>query len=276
MFSAIADVSHVCLGLICAISLFSRQIEAEELRYGRLNPFCPFTCDFDESGQYGVVIDIFRAVTAMNGMTYRDVEVPSKRKFTALDSDFSNVTTVWSTNKKALASVVPAEEAIVAVRWGTATRNDLDFMFRTLEDLKNVVLIVSATMDFSQEFEDYLQAGEKSGRIILLYGEDVARRGMNLLSRERGDVYLTGMIPLGHRIKNWGYVGKFNVAHAPYFPTAYVYPSFSNNNPKAQVYADMMTDGIRKLRETGQLAKILAAYGLTDWADEVQSSTLSQ
>ncbi len=132
MFRAIADVSHVCLGLICAISLFSRQADAEELRYGRLNPFCPFTCDFDESGQYGVVIDIFRAVTAMNGMTYRDVEVPSKRKFTALDSDFSNVTTVWSTNKKALASVVPAEEAIVAVRWGTATRNDLDFMFRTL------------------------------------------------------------------------------------------------------------------------------------------------
>ena len=30
MFRAIADVSHVCLGLICAISLFSRQIAAEE------------------------------------------------------------------------------------------------------------------------------------------------------------------------------------------------------------------------------------------------------
>jgi hypothetical protein len=110
MARAIVGISHFCLALICAISLFPRPVDAEELRYGRLNPFCPFTCNFEESGQYGVVIDIFRAVTAMNGMTYRDVEVPSKRKFTALDSDFSNVTTVWSTNKKAIASVVPADE----------------------------------------------------------------------------------------------------------------------------------------------------------------------
>jgi len=204
----------------------------------------------------------------MNGMTYRDVKVPSKGKFSALDSDFSNVTTVWSTNKEALASVVPAEEAIVAVRWGAATRNDLDFTFRTLEDLKDLILIVSATTDFSQEFEEFLQAGQKSGRVILLYGENVARRGLNLLSRGRGDVYLTGMIPLGQSLKNWGYLGQFNVTHTPYFPTAYVYPSFSNNNPKAQEYADMMTDGIRELRKTGQLATILAAYGLTDWVDE--------
>jgi polar amino acid transport system substrate-binding protein len=268
MAKAIAGFFHVCLALICGMSLFPRQADAEELRYGRLNPFCPFTCNFEEDGRHGLVIDIFMAVTAMNGMTYRDVEVPSKRKFTALDADISNVTTVWSTNKKALASVISAEEAIVAVRWGTATRNDLDFTFRTLEDLKDLVLIVSATTDFSQEFEEFLQAGEKSGRVILLYGENVARRGLNLLTRGRGDVYLTGMVPLGHRIKNWGYMGKFNVAHAPYFPTAYVYPSFSKNNPKAQDYADMMTDGIRDLRKTGRLAEILAAYGLTDWAGE--------
>ena len=141
-------------------------------------------------------------------------------------------------------------------------------MFRTLDDLENVILIVSATTDFSQEFEEYLQVGEKSGRVILMYGENVGKRGLALLSRGRGDVYLTGIIPLGHRTKKLGISDEFNITHAPYFPTAYVYPSFSKNNPKAQQYADMMTAGIRELRRTGRLATILAAYGLTDWADE--------
>ena len=141
-------------------------------------------------------------------------------------------------------------------------------MFHTLDDLKDVILIVSATTDFSQDFEEYIQAGEKTGRVIMMYGENLGKRGLALLSRGRGDVYLSGMVPLGHRIKNWGYSGQFNVTHAPYFPTAYVYPSFSKNNPKAQQYADMMTDGIRELRKTGELAKILAAYGLTDWAGD--------
>ena len=215
-----------------------------------------------------MVIDIFRAVTAMNGMTYRDVVVPSKRKFIALDSNFSNVTTVWSTNEEALASVVPAAEAIVAVRWGTATKIDFDFTFRTLKDLERVKLIVAASTEYPPEFEEYINASQYSDRVILLYGENLGKRGLALLSRGRGDVYLTGMIPLGHRIEQWGHSGQFNITHAPYFPTAYVYPSFSTNNPKAQEYADMMTDGIRELRKTGQLAKILAAYGLTDWASE--------
>jgi len=262
-----SGVSYVCLGLICAISLFSRQIEAEELRYGRLYPYCPYTCDFEKDGQQGLVIDIMMAVTAMNGMTYRNVPVPSKRKFTALDSDFSNVTTVWSTNKEAMASVVSAEEAIVAVRWGTATRKDLNFTFRTLEDLKGLILISAASTDYSQEFEKFLQDGRKSGQVLMLFDEN-QERGLKLLSRGRGDVYLYGMDPLEYRIKKSGYSDEFKITYAPYFPTAYVYPSFSRNNPKAQEYAAMMTDGIRELRRTGRLAKMLAVYGLTDWAGD--------
>ncbi len=253
-------------GIIAILSIIPLRVESGELRYGRMNPFCPFTCDFDKDGQHGVVVDIFKAVAEMNGMTYLDVLVPSKRKFTALDSDFSNVTTVWSTNQKALASVVPADEAIVAVRWGTATRKNFDFVFRRLDDLKRVKLLVAAGTDFSQEFEDYIQAGTKSGDVILLHGSDIGKRALTLLSRGRGDVYLTGIIPLEFRIKKFGLSEELEVTHAPYFPTAYVYPSFSKNNPMAQEYADMMTAGIRELRKSGRLANILAAYGLTDWA----------
>ena len=86
-----------------------------------------------------------------------------------------------------------------------------------------------------------------------------------MLLEKRVDAYLSGMIPLEFRAKDQGLADQVTITHAPYFPTAYVYPGFSKNNPKAQVWADMMTLGIRELRVKGQLEKILAAYGLTDW-----------
>ncbi|MDP6876447.1 MAG: hypothetical protein QF521_23255 [Alphaproteobacteria bacterium] len=255
------------LVLILASLIAPRHANAEELRYGRWSEFCPFTCFFKEHGQHGLVIDILMEVAAMNGMTYRTVKVPAKRKFSALNTDITNVATVWSTNQKALASVVPAKEAIVAVRWATASKKDYDFQFRKLEDLKRVKLIMADGTDLSPEFMDYLKTGAASGRVQLLYGKDFGKRGLNMLLKDRGDVYLTGMIPLGFRIKKFGFGDRIKVTHAPYFPTAYIYPSFSKNNPRAQAYADMMTKGSRQLRKSGRLATILDAYGLTDWAD---------
>jgi len=261
-----AACTYICLALVIGIPIVAGRVAAEELRYGRLDSYCPFTCDISKDGQYGLVVDIFKAVTAMNGMTYRDVEVPSNRKYIALDADVSNVTTVWSTNRKAISSVVLAKEAIVASRWATATKNDADFTFRKLDDLDRVRLIASSTLDHSQEFAGYLATGTESNRVIILHGMDIENRALQMLLLGRGYAFLASMIPLGYAVKKLDFSNRVTITHSPYFPTAYVYPGFSKNNPKAQQYADMMTNGIRELRKTGRLAKILAAYGVADWS----------
>ena len=89
-----------------------------------------------------------------------------------------------------------------------------------------------------------------------------------MLLLRMGDVYLSGRISLNYEIKILGILDKIRVKHLPYLSTALVYPGFLKNNPKARQYADMMTDGIRRLGKTGRLAKILSAYGLTDWVEE--------
>jgi polar amino acid transport system substrate-binding protein len=36
-------------------------------------------------------------------------------------------------------------------------------------------------------------------------------------------------------------------------------------NPRAQAYADMLSDGVETLRRSGQLKRIMDRYGLPDW-----------
>jgi len=253
--------------------LFPQQSAADELRYGRFSPFCPYTCDFEKTGLRGTVIEIFMAVAKMNGMTYRDVPVPSKRKYRALDEDFSNVTTVWSTNAKAMARTITAQEAIVASRFATAAKINFDFKFRTLKDIKSVHLVTGDGTDFGGELAKYMRDIKNASKVTLLHGKNLGPRGLTIISRDRADVFLSGMDPLAFRIKKFGYEGKIKATHAPYLGTALVYPGFSKKNPKAQQWADMFTGGIRKLRKSGQLAKILNRYGLSDWADEEKSAS---
>ena len=49
---------------------------------------------------------------------------------------------------------------------------------------------------------------------------------------------------------------------------ARLYMAFSPKNPKSKEYAKLISAGIEQMRLSGELGKILAKYGLTDWREE--------
>ncbi|MEW5775017.1 MAG: transporter substrate-binding domain-containing protein [Thermodesulfobacteriota bacterium] len=44
-----------------------------------------------------------------------------------------------------------------------------------------------------------------------------------------------------------------------------IFMAFSPKNPKAKEYAKMVSDGVKQLRASGELKKMLGSYGLKDW-----------
>ena len=44
-----------------------------------------------------------------------------------------------------------------------------------------------------------------------------------------------------------------------------LYITFSPNIAKSKEYAEILTKGIRRLKDSGELEKILSKYGLTYW-----------
>ena len=45
------------------------------------------------------------------------------------------------------------------------------------------------------------------------------------------------------------------------------YIGFSPENPKSEEYARILDQGMRELRASGELEKILQKYGMSDWKD---------
>jgi len=57
----------------------------------------------------------------------------------------------------------------------------------------------------------------------------------------------------------------FTMATSDVVKPSKLFIAFSPKNPKSQEYAKLLSEGTAALRASGELRKILAKYGLSDW-----------
>lgn len=70
-----------------------------------------------------------------------------------------------------------------------------------------------------------------------------------------------------YQLSRTGQTGKFK--HAGYVPalpeTARVYIAFSPKHEASTDYARLLSEGVTRLRASGELEHILSDYGVSDW-----------
>ena len=55
------------------------------------------------------------------------------------------------------------------------------------------------------------------------------------------------------------------------FESLKIYLAFSPKNPNSKDYAKLLSEGIKEMRSSGELQKILAKYGLNDWKENLKA-----
>jgi len=80
----------------------------------------------------------------------------------------------------------------------------------------------------------------------------------------RIDVVIDDIAVVGGYLAKTGNTDKVKLAGTPGEPTG-LYIAFAPNNPKSEEYAKLISDGMATLRASGELTKILAKYGMSDW-----------
>jgi len=196
------------------------------------------------------------------------VKVPDARKYWALDENISNVVTVWGSGPKSQERAILAKEAIAVARGGVVARKGTSYQIKTTADLTSLNLLAVAAVDYPPVLMKYLEQNKGSKKITTLSGNELGPRSFEMIARKRADVRFSSLDRLTFLVRTAGFSDKLGVSPAPFYTTTLIYSGFSKNNPNAQKLADMMTKGIRELRQSGRLAKILSAYGLPDWAEQ--------
>lgn len=99
---------------------------------------------------------------------------------------------------------------------------------------------------------------------IALGGDDALPKNIKKLSAKRLDTVIEFSMVMQAKLQEMGMAGKIKSAGAVSEPSG-LYIACSPNLSNSSAVVTALDEGLAALRASGELAKIMAKYGLTDW-----------
>ncbi|MBD8527786.1 substrate-binding periplasmic protein [Pseudomarimonas arenosa] len=223
--------------------------------------WCPYNCE-PGSDKPGFMIEIAEKTLGAAGHTIdyknmpwsRAIDEARKGKFDAI---------VGAAKDDAPDFTYPAEPlglsgSIFVVRKGEAWR------YAGLDSLAGHAIGVIQDYSYDDELDQYIEANAKdSAKVQVAAGETALETNIKKLEAKRIDALVEDQSVLNYALAQAGKSGAFDLAGK--LSDAEIYIAFSPAKKESAEYAKILSEGLAKLRASGELKQILAKYGLEDW-----------
>lgn len=234
-------------------------VKAEsEIRLG-VTERCPYICA-ESAEEQGLLIDIIKNIFDKIDVAVEIQYFPMNRAMRMLDND--GIDGVIGILQRNAPELVYPDESIGQVRYLMYTSEKSDWLYTGLNSLKGQTLGVEVGKSYGIA-DSYIQRYANDKNLIYQnYGENSTANLIKLLGKEYIDVFFEDKNVFDFNTKNMK--GK-KLKEGGTIPPDNLYVGFSPNNKDSQAFADIVTHGITNMRKTGELAKIMKNYGLSDW-----------
>jgi len=219
--------------------------------------WCPANCDPD-SEKPGYMVEIAKSVFEPLGFTVTYVEINWPRaKHYALRGDFAGVFAAWPEGEPDF--IYPEEPlGISANGLFVLAEDDWTYEGYASFDGKSVGMIVD--YEYGEAFEN---AVAKYGFPSRVGGDTALELNIRKLDLGRLDIVVEDVNVFRYTAQLIGLEDRFRLEAAVQPDEIFI--GFSPARPDARKLAEDLDNGVRRLRASGDLGKILARYGLRDW-----------
>jgi polar amino acid transport system substrate-binding protein len=160
--------------------------------------------------------------------------------------------------------VFPSEELGMS-RTAFVVRKSDKWEFGGVDGLKGRTLGVIRDYSYSERLDAWVEANKANEqRIQVTSGDNALDLNLRKLQRGRIDTVMDGEWVLEYTLASLKLDKELRIAGADENADP-VYIAFSPANPKSKEYAQLLAEGIARLRASGELAAILTKYGVNDW-----------
>lgn len=228
----------------------------------RADEWCPYNCAVGASagdGRPGYGIEVAREIFAAAGHHLDYALSPWTRSLEdCLHGTIDAVIGAAPVDSPDL--VFPAEPIGV---WDTTfvVRKGDPWRYDGAESLDRVKIAGILGYIYREPVNEYLTAHRK--QVDLISGQRPLDQNLRKLVARRIDTTMESRMVLDYKLKVLGLADRLDFAGGT--PSGPIYIAFSPKNPGSRAYADLLDQGIRRMRASGRLAEILASYGLRDW-----------
>lgn len=223
--------------------------------------WCPYNCE-PGSATPGFMIEIAQKVLGEAGHTIEYSNLPWSR---AIDeARKGKYTAIVGAAKDDAEDFVFPGNALGISKTVFAIRKGDPWKYSGIASLAGVSVGTIQDYSYSEEFDAYVAANAKdSAKIQVATGEDALSTNIKKLEAKRIGAFVEDNAVLQYELKQAGKAGAFDVAGD--LGDAELFIAFSPALPESKEYARLLGEGVAKLRASGELATILAKYGVSDW-----------
>ena len=257
MFIPRAVLLVLSLVFLTAGSIYADTVKAAGIVY------CPYLCDSKEDGQEGFMTDIAKLVFQKAGHTYTVTMMPFARALAEVVAGGYDALAICNKADVPEGGLVFPETPIALVSNTFVAKKDNAWTYNGIESLKQVKIgaIIGYTW-LDKALNSYMLTA-KPPAVQRVGGDDATQKNLQKVLNGRTDVYLddpnmvirvASKMGIADQIKFTG-----NVSPTPH------YIGFTPRKETSRKYADILGQGMKALRASGELAKILEKYGMTDW-----------
>lgn len=252
--------------LLILLTLLPVVGQAETLVLGS-DKWCPYVCT-PGSSRPGYMVELARAVFEPLGIHVEYQNIPWLRAKLMLEKGkLQGLIAATPANTADLkpAPVFPSEEE-GRMHNSFYTLAENNWQFRQAPSLTDIRLGVVDGYDYGPHIQPYISRWKDSGRVLAITGQQPINRLIKLMQMGRVDTVLEDD-DVFHYAARQADFDDYRSAGATGTPAAVnkLFIAFSPADPNAEKYAQILSDGVKRLRHSGELARILQRYGLKDW-----------
>jgi polar amino acid transport system substrate-binding protein len=221
----------------------------------------PYICG-SEAGKNGIAVDISMIVFKKAGYELEFKEVPWKRAKVDTKKGIYNAI-VCATKDDAPGFIYP-EEPIAVQKTCFYTDQSSSWKYENINSLTGIILGVIGGYHYSEELDQYIEKNLNTGKVQATHSKNPLKSNVLMLKNQRISALIEDPAVMQYYI--WQNKEADLREAGCVSEKVNLYIPFSPENSKSEIYAKILSDGIRELKKTGELKLIYEAYGV-EWQE---------
>lgn len=253
-----------CILLSCVSFACESSLNAQTVISFRADNWYPYNGKPSDA-KPGYVIEVLKAVYEPKGFKVDYQVMPWKRAISDGEKGEHNAI-IGAIKADAPTFIFPEEPAATSDTTFFVKKNT-KWKYAGVESFAGKRLGVVASYSYGDPLDAYIKAnGANPALINESSGDAATEQGIKKLQAGRLDIYVETSNVF------WAQVDKLSISRDDFVAGGMMaepdplFVAFSPAKSESKEYAIIFTEGIRSLRKSGELAKILAKYGVSDWA----------
>lgn len=257
-----------CLVAAALLAISTKSIkvaEAAETIVIAADNWCPYNCDPQKSDRPGFMLEIAKKAFAKHNINVEYTVLPWTEAIsqTRTGKYGAIVGAAYSDAPDFIFPDVPQGfvQNVFYVKKGDVWR------FKDVDSLKEILLAVIADYAYNTLLNGYIEEQKNNKfRIKIATGDDPLGDNISKLIEGRVGAVVDAQAVMDYYVSKNNLVGQLEEA-GRLTPSQQdnIYIAFAPHNPKSASYAKILSDEMKAMRASGELAKILSAYSLKDW-----------